>query len=462
MLCILLKPAYRNAPPKYFPYAQGSSEWLEIRGKVKQTASRIAAYCGLSPPYAKCQSTPQFRYRADTGTLLEGESDYVESTEPMKYGQRYEDRGRIIFNQLFKPLHSDEYGFFQDGERLDMGMSPDGLTNAVKMVVQMECQLSLDEYNALDPRENQKYEPYEIELGQCAVEHKSSMAGLKHNPQVPHIVQLTEQMWTMGYSYGFLFYWSDDKVRIWFVPYHEGFMHWILRRLELYNWHMRNKIRIQGDNPYFRWKRNSEKPDTARFNSVADFLDSYWFAPEDWKYKPHRKLGDYIDPATWPADLADSQYAPKGYSLDDTGQYQVPPKPDIYLIYEQPTPLPGCPHEKSLYPRDLPETHPWFLKWGTVMDWSTAMQNREPMRNGGRREERENIIPVMYIHDILLMKNVPDTRPQTSMQSLHNHVEENKSKRSLFGNFNVPSRKLVKVEEDDADTPPPSPIFGEE
>ena len=103
---------------------------------MRQTGSRISAYVGLSPPYKGCKNTPQFRYRADTNTLRDGESDVVEPNEHMDYGSRYEDRGRIILNHIFAPLHSKEYGFFRDSERRNMGMSPDGLTNAVKMMVQ--------------------------------------------------------------------------------------------------------------------------------------------------------------------------------------------------------------------------------------------------------------------------------------------------------------------------------------
>lgn len=453
MLTIQLKPPYRQVQPEYLPYAQKSPEWFAIRGEVRQTGSRISAYVGLSPPYKGCTNTPQFRYRADTDTLQDGETDVVTENEHMAYGSRYEDRGRIILNHIFAPLYSKEYGFFRDTERRNMGMSPDGLTNAVKVMVQLECQLSLAQFKRLSLEEKKKYEPFVIEMGQTAVEHKSSKGGLKPNPQIAHMTQLMEQMWIMGYHYGFLFYWHNDQVRVWMMPFNAPFFNWVLRRLVLFDWHKDNNVPITDDNPYFRWKRNLDKGDNAWYNSLSDFLDSYWFAPDDFKYKPRRPLGEYIDPASswWPYTLRDSPFAPDPSipSGQDALQFQVPPKPDIYLVYEclQP-PLGRPPDEKPLYPKDLPESHPYFSKFETVDKWAVRMQKEEPMRNGDFFPSRGNNIPIMYIHQLALMKKVPDTRPDESVQSLHTHAKEEKGDKSSMS-LDLPrpsSRKTLVTE----------------
>lgn len=494
MLVLSLKPPYRNVQPQYMPYAQKSPEWFAIREKVRQTGSRISAYVGLSPPYKCCTNTPQFRYRADTNSLRDGETDVVTENEHMAYGSRYEDRGRIILNHIFAPLYSKEYGFFRDTERQNMGMSPDGLTNAVKMMVQKECQLSLAEFNRLDAEGKKAYEPYVIEMGQTAVEHKSSKGGLKPNPQVAHMTQLTEQMWIMGYHYGFLFYWHNDQVRVWMMPFNKPFFDWVLRRLALFDWHKENKVPIKDDDPYFRWKRNLDKADNAWYNSLSDFLDSYWFAPSDFKYKPRRPLGDYIDPASswWPDELRNDPYAPD-LSIphgEDPSQFQVPPKPDIYLVYECLQIPPGRPaDEKPLYPKDLPESHKWFATFDSVPTWAARMQKEEPMRNDDFTPTRKNNIPVMYIHQIALMKKVVDTRPDESVQSLHAHAKDDEEDMGVDlppappkRNIVVPpsrgrkrgkasdyaaTRKMLMFEKTEIKTrvevePPPSPIFGQE
>lgn len=78
---VCLPPPFRTDKPIYYDDPQGSEPWKETKKHVPQSGSTVSGYVALSPPYRDGKQTPQFQYRAATGTLEDGETTHIEQNE---------------------------------------------------------------------------------------------------------------------------------------------------------------------------------------------------------------------------------------------------------------------------------------------------------------------------------------------------------------------------------------------
>lgn len=348
----------RELPPshsrrtKYFAYPQKSLEWLARRTLVG--GSSVAKWVGMSP-YA--DGDPVKVFKEGTGAVVSS----FEGNIHTKYGERYEPRLRAICIAVLK-IDIVEYGLFVDCERPFTSISPDGITPAYRLLG------FTDDYPPKSVRIDWK-------LGRVAWEAKCSRGGLRPAPLIPHIMQLQFQMYILGLHYGLLHYWHCDKNRIWLVEYSPDLLLWMMRRVDLVYQHIKRDSEFNQSNIYCSWKIRPGGSTTYPGSTCSDYLAWAWFHDQGKCKQPPQKPTrppitykqwlDELDwlrihpgyrPPTapgpdepghdgwlyWMSDVpGGAETAPRVFvdnngfeQCNDAGQQPLPPRPSIWLIYE--------------------------------------------------------------------------------------------------------------------------------
>lgn len=343
------RPAqYYSAPQKV--NGKKNPEWLARR--LEQTGSTCATLIGMS---MYDNGSPVKAYYKAIGVVKED----FKGNEDTDYGERYEDRVRAIGTAVLD-VRILETGLFRDRVRRHIGVSLDGETNALRLVGWSDAWPA-------------RSERVEWELGKCIWEAKSSLRGLKSAPQIPHLMQLTLQMYVRRRQYGFLHYWSVDKTRIWLVKFSPQLWQWIMRRLDLLHMHVVRQSNLVLSDPYFPWLRSQSDDKYEYGKTCADYLMSTWFksgkrlystppprGPIPYAYwvdtlacmriRPGHRPADEPRPGEpghddwlyWLDDAPGGAETAPAVELDEYGaeqsndvaQQPLPPKPEIWLIYD--------------------------------------------------------------------------------------------------------------------------------
>lgn len=263
------------------------------------TGSIFASIVGLSRKGAY----PPDIWRAWTGHLGDFETTVIESNDDMAYGTEFEPRVRQIFRQVICPVR--EPGFYVDLKKQHLGVSPDGITPPIRLLVPGDGLVST------------------MRLGTTILEIKCSRYLLRKCPQIEHIVQMHEEMAITRSRYGWLQYWRGDTCRIWLFEFCDSFWQWCLRRAEGF-------LQACCDD----WPLNEELSTTMGFE-----LQDLWFGDQKW-----------------PVKLSDAQK-----------RYAPPERPRFWKVFEceqsrtdqhQDRDFEGA----KVYPVHKDDADPWFAK----------------------------------------------------------------------------------------------------
>lgn len=359
--------------PQLYNDPQKSPEWLARR--TEQTASPCAANIGLSP----YEQRPADRWAIMAGLAVDDFRGNVHT----EYGERYEPRVRAICRAMLGPAATiDEWGMFRDRYRRHLGISPDGETNALRIVGSIPS----------------TGERIDWRVGKMMVEIKTSRAHFYPVPRVSHVAQLQLQMYVMNRAWGILHYWSRDRTRAWMMQFDRwGFARWMMLRLDLMHEHVVRRVPVTADNPFFNdhWR---DAPWYRGGGHVADWLQARWFGAEHTRCAPGEPdldlplLRPPISSDAWAAELRSLEITPEqwderypdsaprlGGPAVDVAFHATPPKPRIYLIYEYERPVPGCEieFEDDRCVVDQPEDNrQWFADaFPHVSRWAEAQRD---------------------------------------------------------------------------------------
>lgn len=346
----LRKPRYFAAPQTRPGDTIKNPDWLVWR--TEQTASPCAANLGMSP-YAN--GDPHTRWQIMCGFV----NDEFTGNDATKYGELHEPRLRAIARRVLGPeISIEEYGLFRDAVFDWIGISPDGITNAIRLE-------GLQPYYD-DQEQEWKLHEFDLTVGKIMYEAKCSPNNEYKHPQVSHLFQIHSQMRVAQRGATILHYWSRDRTRMFFIPFSPQFWAWMEPRMILMHEHVKRRVPlfkldvmgqpIQGSNPFFNWLTNTEKGPKAYGNKLGDYCKDMWF----WKskHKFHgRQLRAPLALADWDAALErlgmthEDYVATPGYAdsapqitIDgETGartmqpgclaMNMVPPRPQMYEIF---------------------------------------------------------------------------------------------------------------------------------
>ena len=405
-----LPPRHVARPPQLYDVPQKSDVWLARR--TEQTASQAGANSGLSP---YDNSYPEYRYAVMAGMV----EDTFRGNIHTDYGERYEDRVRHIQQVVFamrvtangplRPITVVESGSFRSWRHRFQSCSLDGESNAIRI-------RGMHEDGRL----------FNWELGKLCCEDKTSRAHFYPTPRLPHIAQLQYQMSIMGRWWGILHYWSRDRTRIWLMRYDRYFVLWMQRRLMLLHEHVKRKVLVTRNNPYFahRWKPGSRHYPGC---SVADWLNQEWFdsakrtekalrpriTVQEWRDEL-RSLG--MTQAEW--DALYPEYSPRISWRDgrevclDAGNLATPPQPEMYLVYEFERDIPRSEVEPAdpvcLVNQDDQE---WFrANFPPISEWAEHMLQRKAQGLPTHRDDER--MQNLYITEVLPMPELDELEPQ--------------------------------------------------
>lgn len=319
---------------------QRSAQWHGLRSRIskdyptsvkRMTGSILSALVGLS----RKSALPYDIWRAWTNRLREGESTAIEPNDDMEYGTMYEPRIRRILITLLG-VHIKEPGFYVDLDRPWFGVSPDGITEPLRMVVSFGGRL-----------------PEQISMGRTIIEIKASARLLRDVPQVEHLVQMHEEMYIPRCQWGWLAYWHCDSMRIWLVKYQPSFWEWIRRRAEGF---------------LEACRRDEELSDELRCSMGFEVQDE-WFGEEE-------------------ARLTGRKFYP--IPPNKKPRFASPPKPECWLVFEHTTvgsrDLEREDREfdgRRLYPRLRADSDPWF-----DYAWKSIPEEQKKMGGGSEAAAR--------------------------------------------------------------------------
>jgi hypothetical protein len=343
------------------------------------SGSNLASYVALAP-YPK--SSPQKRYAYATGT----DFDEFTGNDRTKYGEYYEERGRLITSAVFG-AEIRTYGFFQCQCRRFLGVSLDGLMDPVDIY-------------ASEPHPLGVTRPKLIHSGPLVWENKCSPDTLKPCPEIPHILQIMCQMYVMQASAGILTAWCRDAVRLWFISFCPELWRWVLFRVDLMTQHIKRRVPVEPTNFFFPWLLNP--PHSFGPNSsCADWLRFLWFNYKmsdtrvelaepvhgptlnqtDLQFELHslglvqgRAPPDTPDPNQYWCNAVseDTDIASTATAQTDPALLYLPPKPRIYQIYT---------YTRAITPQDRLAVHtPACLEDQTDPNWFRANFPSVPAR----------------------------------------------------------------------------------
>jgi len=245
-----------HPPPRYFDTPQTlpgdtfkNPAWKARR--TEQTASGAACDVGLSSypnpmngadgkpileanakgelVAKKFSKSPQVMWHIRMGLL----TDSFSGNEATRYGDAYEYYARCIGQVVFD-LTIKEYGTFSSRIMPFQGSSPDGGTNAIRIIGGLEDGTPID-----------------WTLGSLNFEIKTTMAAdMKTFVDVSYVVQIYFQMWIRQQSASIVQVWSRNRWRSYLYTLSWDTLVWIMRRLLLAHEYFKRKIRITEDNPY--------------------------------------------------------------------------------------------------------------------------------------------------------------------------------------------------------------------
>jgi len=370
-------------PPLYFGEPQmlpGDIQkwWKWLAGRTEQTASSCAPKIGMclyafvrACPYG--DSHPHWQWRLAVGI---SRSQFAGSDDT-RYGETYEDRVRQIAQRVLQTMRAEaesealeqleitEYGLFRSALFAWMGISPDGITNAVRV-------------SGMQPHwdvQTQKWvrRPFSVVAGKAMFEVKCSRMHEYEHPQVGHLVQVMMQMYVTQRRFTVMHYWSRDRMRMFLVEFSPDMWRWMERRMILFHEHVVRRVPlfdedervwpVEGSAPYFDWLLNTEKGPLAWGNRLGNYCKDMWF----WRSKQiyhGRQLRAPLTLADWEHSLArlgmtHEQYvAVPGYARNapvitvdpatgvrqmepSVDAHMVPPRPAIYEIYRFQRPVPA-------------------------------------------------------------------------------------------------------------------------
>lgn len=245
-----------HPPPRYFGTPQTlpgqnfkNPAWKANR--TEQTASGAACDVGLSSypnpmngadgkpiletnyrgelVAKKFSKSPQVMWHIRMGLL----KDTFSGNEATQYGDAYEYYARCIGEVVFD-LKITEYGTFRSRIMPFQGSSPDGGTNAIRIIGEIEDGTPID-----------------WTLGPLNFEIKTTMAAeMKSFVDVSYVVQIYFQMWIRQQAATIVQVWSRNRWRSYLYTLSWDTLVWIMRRLILAHEYFKRKIRITEDNPY--------------------------------------------------------------------------------------------------------------------------------------------------------------------------------------------------------------------
>ena len=336
-------------PARYFAADQKSAVWLARRPEMG--GSSVAAVVGMLP-YADGDPATVYLSLIGAGKPFTGNVHTA-------YGERYEMRLRLICEAVMG-IVIREYGLFVSVERPFLGVSLDGETNAVR----------LHAWTDDAPGRSRRVC---WELGKLVWEAKCSRAGLKPTPLLPHLMQITAQMALRRRHAGLLHYWHRDQTRVWLVRFSAELWRWMSLRIDLAHMHAERRVPMSQASQFFPWQRHAGGR-TFPGSSCADYLSYAWFGvdasgarngrPADARPPPRtqitlahwrdqlaqlriregaRPLCDSMaapldDWLYWDSDVpGGAESAPR--RADDVVLQPLPPRPEIYLLYDYARPL---------------------------------------------------------------------------------------------------------------------------
>jgi hypothetical protein len=282
------------------------------------------------------------------------------------YGERYEARVRAIGRAVLG-CRIDEWGMFRDRVRRHLAISPDGETNALRVLG------TLDDGTCVD-----------WTLGKLMWEIKTSRNHAYETPRIPHIAQLQLQLHVMGRHWGVLHYWSRDHTRAWLMRHDRfGFVLWMMRRLDLMHEHVVRRVPVVASNPFFAYRWHNGR----RMQTVADFLQAEWYdvAAAGAPLRPRLTAAQWCDelaalgmtPAEWDARYPDTAWSPL-----DAGTLALPPRPEMYLIYEYQRAVPADEAEwdddRTVVDHDEADGAWFAAAFPPVAEWAAAQRDPRP------------------------------------------------------------------------------------
>lgn len=380
------RPKYYAAPQTRPGDTLKNPDWLVWR--TEQTASACAANIGLSPYKG---NSPQRRWRILTGA----ERDDFQGNDATAYGELHEPRLRAIIRAVFgREFTVEEYGMFKDRQFKWMGISPDGVTNAIRLVG--------DQPHFNHDLGRWETRPFQFEMGKIMYEAKCSPNHEYLHPQVPHLVQIHMQMRVAQRWATLLHYWSRDRTRIFLVPFDPHFWKWQHLRMCLLHEHVVRNVPICETNPYFNYRLDSNYGQEPRYGcTLGDYCARTWFLKSKAANGPLRaplRLQDWLDElkvlgmtheefvatpgysecaptiqtlppidadANDPADLMGRGeprlHMPSGQSVNGA----TPPKPQVYELYHYHRQIPAEerePGKPAYYVKPVDETNLEFFR----------------------------------------------------------------------------------------------------
>jgi len=337
-----------DPPPRHYAAPQtlpGDTikNWMWLAARPDEdgvTGSSSAAKVALHsyPP-----SFPHEMWLIATGAM---QNDF-KGNKACTYGDNTEGRQRGIVRAALH-VTVTEYGLFSSRVYKSVGVSPDGITRE-SLVFEGFIVRANDIADAL-AHGGQRYATRQVVryvVGPIAVECKASPDHQYLAPLVYHIVQTHLQMDVLQLTATALTVFSRDIVRIFLVLYCRAFYAWMRRRFLLWQEHVRRRVPIGSNNPYFRYDVPREQGDRTFWpNTLAEELKKRWFpADTEKQYGPIRpplKYQDWLDELAllgmtaeqWDATPRYAEAAPRpDAKAPDAAQMCAPPKPQIFQIY---------------------------------------------------------------------------------------------------------------------------------
>lgn len=306
--------------------------WLAMRPQF--SASQCGSVVGLNP-YPN--GSPAFRYLVMTGQAI----DPFNGNDDSAFGETHEPRLRGIFRAA-TTIGVTEYGLFIDNVHRFQGVSPDGVTEPVRLTGVLPNGQTRFDWTA----------------GTCMLEAKCSRRHFYEHPQAMHLCQLHLQMWVRGTNMGFLIYWNGkppvERCRIWVVVFSEPFSIWKRLRMCLMQQHVERRVPVEDENPFFNdkhylynrlspWANDPRDRRNWGTGLAYELHERYFYRELSRKYTPNSP--PHLTLHQWRQELAllgmsqEQWDAIPGFAeLSPTrtvfGLTFMPQKPEIYLAYE--------------------------------------------------------------------------------------------------------------------------------
>jgi hypothetical protein len=375
-------PVYFGAP-QTLP-GDNQKWWMWLMRRPEQTGSSCAQKIGMC---AYPGSSPHQQWRYACGV----DANVFNGNDATRYGECYEDRVRCVAQRVLRTcdpepdldygdaddtgpvprmptadLQITEYGLFRGRAFGWMGISPDGITNAVRLRGHQPHWDVAHQQWALHA--------FDVVAGKAMFEVKCSPNNEYVHVQVGHLPQVMMQMYVTRRRWTVMQYWSRDRTRQFLVQFSSDFWRWMELRMILFHEHVVRRVPlfkldkrtfqpIEGSNPLFNWLIRPERG-AVWGNKLGDYCKDVWFSRAKAAYRVNQMRAP-ITLAQWDRALKRlgmtheqyivnpeyARHAPVVTVDATTGERRmrpsvamlmVPPRPPMYEIFRFARDIPGA------------------------------------------------------------------------------------------------------------------------